>query len=92
MIRFNVSERKPVSMTIGGKAPIRLTVGQAVVVPSGDAGPVYDGSYVVIPKVEAQTLPTKDKRMADDVSIKGIPIYDVSNNAGGTTVYIGSEI
>ena len=52
----------------------------------------YEGSYVVTPKVEAQTLETKQKLMADDVTIKEIPFYDTSNNAGGTTVYIGSSI
>ena len=52
----------------------------------------YDGEYEVIPRVDSQTLPTKKKVMKDDLTIKEIPFFDVSNNSGGTTVYIGEEI
>lgn len=52
----------------------------------------YEGNYSVIPKTESQTLLTKKKVMAEDVTIKEIPYFDVSNNAGGSTVYIGSEV
>ena len=30
--------------------------------------------------------------MKDDVTVKKIPFYNVSNTAGGTTVYIGKEV
>lgn len=58
-----------------------------------DAGTVvgtepYEGEYIVTPKVEAQTMPTKEKVMLDDVTIKAIPYAEVSNNANGTTVTI----
>jgi hypothetical protein len=56
-----------------------------------DADP-YTGSYEVTPKVEAQTMPTAQKLMAQDVTIKAIPIYNVSNNSGGSTVYIAKEV
>ena len=52
----------------------------------------YNGSYEATPKVEKQTLPTKDKYMTDNVTIQAIPCFDVSNEAGGSTVYIGSEV
>jgi len=52
----------------------------------------YNGDYEVLPMVEAQMLHTKDKHMTDDVIIKAIPYFNVGNNAGGTTVYIGSEV
>lgn len=52
----------------------------------------YEGSYAVTPGIEAQTLETKDKFMLEDVVINEIPFYDVSNTAGGSTVYIGREI
>ncbi len=51
-------------------------------------GTPYEGDYVVTPKVEAQTMPTKDKVMTDDMTIKGIEIHRVKNSSGGTTVYI----
>ena len=52
----------------------------------------YDGSYEVIPKTEGQTLETNQKYMKSDVTIQKIPFYDVSNESGGSTVYIGSEV
>lgn len=54
--------------------------------------PVYDGPYEVTPSPEAQTLETAGKRMEEDTHIKAIPRFDVSNTAGGTTVYIGTEV
>ena len=56
-----------------------------------DADP-YTGSYQVTPKVNAQTMPTAQKLMTQDVTIKAIPIYDVSNGSGGRTVYIAKEV
>lgn len=54
--------------------------------------PVYDGPYEAIPKVEAQTLPTAKKLMTDDVTVHGVPFYEVSNAHGGNTVYIAKEL
>lgn len=56
-----------------------------------DADP-YRGAYEVTPKVDEQVLQTAQKLMADDVTINAIPIYDVSNNSGGSTVYIAREV
>lgn len=52
----------------------------------------YKDSYEVTPKTTEQVLQTKDKHLTDDVTIKSIPFFDVSNTAGGSTVYIGSEV
>lgn len=52
----------------------------------------FTGDYEVTPKVDAQTIPTAQKFMAEDMVIKAIPYYDVSNTSGGTTVYIAKEI
>ena len=52
----------------------------------------YEGEYEVVPKVERQILETEQKLMTEDLLIHGIPFYEVSNDAGGTTVYIGKEI
>lgn len=51
----------------------------------------YVGSYEVIPKIEDQLLPTKEKYLQNDIKIKSIPYYEVSNNNGGITVIIGGE-
>ena len=52
----------------------------------------YTGDYIVTPKVEPQTLPTNGKVMGDDVTVKSIPFFNVSNTSGGSTVFIGSEV
>lgn len=49
---------------------------------------LYEGDYEVTPKVEEQTLETKGKVMKEDVHIKSVPVYETTNNSGGSTVYI----
>ena len=49
----------------------------------------YDGSYIVTPKVTPQVLSTAEKKMADDLTVKEIPYYEVSNQANGKTIIIG---
>ena len=53
---------------------------------------VYAGSYDVTPKIGEQVLATKKKYMKEDLTIHAIPCYDVSNSAGGSTVYIAEEL
>lgn len=50
----------------------------------------YDGEYEITPTVDAQTLPVAEKTMREDLTVKEIPVYDVSNTAGGTTFYIAT--
>lgn len=52
----------------------------------------YDGDYSVIPKIIEQTLPTEKKLLGADIKVEKIPIFDVSNNSGGTTIYIADNI
>lgn len=56
-----------------------------------DAEP-YTGSYQITPKVTEQRMPTAQKLMTQDVTVKAIPYYDVSNTSGGSTVYIAKEL
>ena len=56
-----------------------------------DADP-YMGEYEITPDIDAQIIPTAQKYMAEDMRIKAIPFYDVSNTSGGSTVYIGKEL
>lgn len=55
-------------------------------------GTPYEGEYTIVPKVSEQTMPTKEKVMIDDVLVKAIPFFNVSNTSGGSTVYIGKEV
>lgn len=66
--------------------------GQIQAVTEYVGGDPYSGAYEITPKVEAQTMPTKNKVMVEDVTVKAIPVYRVSNTSGGTTVYIAKEV
>lgn len=64
--------------------------GEVIEVSASDI-PVYNGEYSVKPLVTEQELATAGKMMRDDMKILSIPFFSVSNNAGGNTVYIGTE-
>lgn len=80
-----------VKVSIIPQEPVTVHV-DAVTRTSANDVPVYDGPYEAIPKVEAQTLPTAKKLMMDDVTVHGVPFYEVSNDQGGNTVYIAKEL
>lgn len=52
----------------------------------------YKGDYTVTPKVEKQELATRQKFLTENVKIKEIPFFEVSNTEGGQTVFIGKEL
>lgn len=81
MIRFEIVPSKPIHMRI---EPTKVVL-------AGDA-PIYEGPYEVTPKVDAQTMPTKDKCMRENMEIHGVPYFETTNTAGGNTVYIAKEI
>lgn len=49
----------------------------------------YEGTYVVEPIFESQTLETSGKKMADDLTVNEIAVRTVQNLSGGMTVTIG---
>lgn len=51
----------------------------------------YTGVTTVTPSVRKQVLNTKHKVMPNDVTVKEIPTYEVSNQFG-TTFYIAKEL
>lgn len=54
-------------------------------------GEEYEGEYIVVPSTrDEQTLLTKNKLMAEDVTVRRIPYYETSN-LYGKTVYIGED-
>jgi len=57
----------------------------------GERLPYYTGSYKITPRKAEITLPTKNKSMANDVTIFQIPYSTVRNESGGDTVTIGIE-
>lgn len=68
---------------------INFTLEQAIEITHNE---YYQGEYVVTPKMfEGTVLLTKDKTMVDDVTVLEVPFYEVTNETGGTTVYIATE-
>lgn len=53
---------------------------------------VYDGDYEVTPKTMSEVvLPTAQKTMKDDVTVKKMPQFEVANDADGVTLILGDE-
>lgn len=54
--------------------------------------PQYKGETTVTPRTYEETrLKTKDKLMPDDVTVRKIPRYEVSNDCSGVTLIMGDE-
>ena len=68
-----------------------------IVVTGGGHFPWYDGgggggdAYTVTPQIDEQVLPTKNKSMAEDLTIEAIPYSEVPNPSGGQTVCIAFD-
>lgn len=89
MIRFKVRD-DTVRMSVANPS-VSFQVEKATVIRTGYQP--YEGPYEVTPKAdERQTLHTKGMSMKDDVTVKAVPYYEVSNAAGGQTIYIASEV
>lgn len=80
------------SLTLSGNICSKVSLNGAISKPKYVNHEKYQGDYVVTPKVNAQTMPTKDKLLIEDMTIKAIPIFKVSNTTGGNTVFIGNEV
>lgn len=80
-VRFDSSEQN---------IPIRFKdFQQSTVAPDVE---LYDGEYEITPKVDEQLIPTAQKFLTKDMTVKKIPYFDVGNTAGGSTVYIANEV
>ena len=76
MIQVRVAQQSTVSVRITGTAVV--------------AAPEYSGPYDITPLFSTQILPTAKRLMQQDVTIKKIPQYEVSNDYG-TTLILGDE-
>lgn len=66
-------------------------IGDVIVVAEHDL-PTYTGPTVINPDFVGTSLPTMNKVLAQNITIKPIEVQTVSNLAGGKTVYIGGII
>lgn len=77
-----------IHIKLGETPHVGISLGGVTVTPViGDADP-YDGDYDVLPLPETQILPTAKKYCENNITVKRIPFYEVSNSGGGTTVVI----
>ena len=68
-----------------------FTLEEPIIVHEGGGYDVYDGQYEVTPSAHNPiVLETREKLMADDVTVNKIPYYETSNESG-LTVYIADE-
>ena len=68
-IRLHVQDSAEAALSIGGGSDVSLDVGATVI----GGGMPYSGSYTVTPSAQAQTLPTTNRQMAEDIIINPIP-------------------
>ena len=86
-----ITKNIPVKFAESG-GTLHAKMGEIHTVTEYIGGEKYTGEYEVTPKVEAQTMPTKDKVLIEDMTVNAIPYFDVSNSSGGSTVFIGNEV
>jgi hypothetical protein len=86
-----VINKKPLTVdVVVGKTKDKLA---GVIAQSGGSFPKYEGDYEVTPSLSEEIkLETAKKLMTDDVTVHKVPRYDVTNEAGGTTIYIGGIV
>lgn len=78
------------AVRIGAAEPAAVSVGVSPV-QIVEYQNLYTGEYTVTPDITPVVLPTRDKLMADDVTIHKIPLWEISNPQGGKTILIGGE-
>jgi hypothetical protein len=90
-VHFSESSQNFTTTMNAKEGQFEADFGQIQAVTQIIGGDPYLGEYVVTPKVEAQTMPTKNKILFDDVEVEPIPYAEVTNNSGGTTATIGGK-
>lgn len=93
MIDIEVYESDTVIQAELDSTAIIETELESIVVIQGNGAelPDYKGKYEITPGIEKQVLQTKNRSMRDNVTIKEIPTYAVSNSEGTTFIIGGIE-
>lgn len=90
MIRVKVVEPSAVKVHLPESVAVHVRSCVEVVEKRVDVE-TYNGSYVIVPSaIHETTLPTKDKLLLDNVTVKKVPYYETSNTYG-STAYIADE-
>ena len=91
-VNFGEDERKILPNFSENEHKIDFHFGEVTIINENIDVKYYDGEYKVIPSPNEQVLKTANRIMKNDVTITAIPYFDVSNNSGGSTVYIANEV
>lgn len=75
---------------VGSLSESHITLVGSLSAPSGYEK--YTGPYEVTPSTVEQIMSTENKHLINNIVIHEIPYYNVSNSAGGSTVYIGNGV
>lgn len=85
-------QTRPIAIVrIGAAAPAAVAVGVSPVQIVEQHQNLYTGEYTVTPDITPVVLPTRDKLMAEDVTVHKIPLWEIGNPQGGKTILIGGE-
>lgn len=87
--KLYTEEKLIIGALISGERHLSGTIPGTLIFHAGGDAKEYDGPYEVTPMLQPQTLETSGLVMKADMSIKKIPIAEVTNNSGGITVIIG---
>lgn len=87
MIEITIAEPPIVDICIVSEDTVEVDIGSELV-RLGDYEE-YQGPFSIEPAKHVQKLPTSDKYVSRDITVKQVPYAEVSNNAGGKTVIIG---
>lgn len=74
-----------IQVRVAQQSAVRVDVTGTTVV----GAPEYSGPYDITPLFSAQVLPTAKRLMQQNLTIKKIPQYEVSNDSNGYTLIIG---
>lgn len=81
---------KAVIVTVQGIQTVEVTAGGTVI--ATGSIPAYKGETTVTPEIGADiVLPTANKKMLSDVTVKEVPLFRTSNETGNT-LYIGRKM
>lgn len=87
-VDFTIGDEPEVLLAIEDDGGLELVTGEAVII--SDVYPEYEGPTTVVSRIgEDQTLPTALTTVMEDITVERIPVWEVSNPAGGLTVTIG---
>lgn len=78
--------------TLVGELSSPSVISGGLLIPTYVDVDLYEGDYIVSPDFDGRILPTTNKTLSQDVTVKPIEVQVVSNTAGGKTVYIGGII